>query len=351
MKMKRSDSKKKKQTKLNKIAIALAKAVVSLDSPACEVISNPWLFEAVMELVKSQIEFIMVAGGFGDKTTQIYSISTNSWINGPNLPQNRYNHGMALVDGEIFIIGGWVNGDISNSVLSLTIPTTTSEMDSTMMKTMKWKVVPNLKVGRRNPGIVVVDGKIFVIGGSDGFEYLKTIEVFSVKEGKWIDDDSQVPPEMSTMRSSMGVSVIGKKIFVIGGYNGIVYLSTVEVLDTETNKWSTLPSIKTARSMMGVTVIDDRFIWIFGGWDESGYLDSIEIFDVEKNEWLTSSIKLTSPRSGMTAITVDHKIFIIGGIEQNVPLQIVEVLDIDEMKWSTISEMNTPRSWHSAIGF
>ena len=90
--------------------------------------------------------------------------------------------------------------------------------------------------------------------------------------------------------------------------------------------------METARSEMGITVIDDRFIRIFGGFNDDD-LDSIEIFDVEKNEWSTSSIKLTSPMSGMKVITVDHKIFIIG-------FQQVEVLDVDKMKWSKVPVLN-----------
>jgi hypothetical protein len=360
---------KKKQSEPSATAWTLAKAVHDLGCPAREVISNPWLFQDIMKLAfeKPRINFIMASGGgFKTSTTEIYSISTNSWINGPDLPQDRVNHGMTLVDvggrdgreshREVFIIGGGINPETSKSVISLTIPTT-SEIDLTMMKAMKWKVMPNLNVIRMGLRVGVVGGKIFVIGGCDGMDYLKTIEIFSVNEGKWIDSssddhvDSQVPPDMSTRRSSMGVAVIGKKIFVIGGFNRTDgFLSTAEVLDTETNKWSTLPSMKIARSNMGITVIDDRFIWIFGGYNEHEYLDSIEIFDVEKNEWLTSSTKLTSPRYGMKTIAVDHKIFVIGGYSAHENAD-VEVLDVDEMKWMMAAPMKEPRFRHSAIGF
>jgi hypothetical protein len=336
--------KKKKRTESSAIAWTLARAAHDLECPAREVISNPWLFEEIMNLAieKPKIEFIMVSGGFGMefeslKSTEIYSISTNTWVKGPDLPQAYSSHRMALVDvdnhREIFIIGGLVFHDISNSVVSLAIPTTASEMDSTMTKTVKWKVMPNFKMHRIRHGVGVVDGKIFVIGGWSGSEMLKTVEVFSVNEGKWIgsssfDVDSR---DMPTARSDMGVAVIGKKIFVIGGYNFIDgCLSTVEVLDTETNKWSTFPSMKTARAEMGITVVDDRFIWVLGGLKRGSSLDSIEIFDVEKNEWSTPSIKLASPMHGLYGFTVDHKILVMG---VSGPFKISEVLDIDGMKW------------------
>jgi N-acetylneuraminic acid mutarotase len=353
---------KKQRSEPSATAWTLAKAVHDLKCPAREVISNPWLFQDIMKLAfeKPKIEFIMASGGMSGKPTEIYSISTNSWRYGPDLPQDRFNHGIALVNvdhsshREIFIIGGLVDRMASSSVVSLVVPTT-SEIDPAM----QWKEMPNLNVKRYSHGVGVVNGKkIFVIGGRNESGCSKSIEVFSVNEGKWIDsssDDvySQVPPDMSIARCGMGVAVIGKRIFVIGGYNGTDgHLSSVEVLDTETNKWSTLPSMKTARWGMGITVIDDRFIWIFGGWTLGRALDSIEIFDAEKNEWLTPSIKLTPPRFGMSAIAVDHKIFIIGGTSQGfINLALVQLLDVDEMKWTTPSPPNLYHRHHSAVGF
>ena len=66
---------------------------------------------------------------------------------------------------------------------------------------------------RRNPGVGVVDDKIFVIGGFDGEEYLKTIEVYSEKTKRW----EMMKVTMKTAKSDMGVAVIGDQIFIIGG--------------------------------------------------------------------------------------------------------------------------------------
>ena len=332
------------QKELRVIAETLVVAQISEESPAREVFLNPWLFKDIMKLVTGEpkIEFVMVSGGFGQQTTEIYSISTNSWRIGPNLPQVRCQHGMALVDighgqREIFVIGGHADGDALKSVVSLTIPTT-SEIEMTM----KWKVMPDLKVKRSSPGIGVVDGKIYVIGGWNGSEFLKTTEVFSVKEGKWID--SQVPQEMSTGRMSMGVAVIGKKIFVIGGFNRTRgHLSAVEVLDTKTNRWSTLPSLTRISESMAIAVIDDRFIFSCGGRNTFGSTEIIEIFDVERNEWSIPAFRLTHPQFGIMAVAANNSIFIVD-------TRIISILDIDEAKWS-LSPPKPCQICGSAIGF
>ena len=62
---------------------------------------------------------------------------------------------------------------------------------------------------RNKPGVGVVDDKIFVIGGFDGEEHLKTIEVYSEKRKRW----EMTKVTMKTGRNDMGVAVIGNLIF------------------------------------------------------------------------------------------------------------------------------------------
>ena len=71
---------------------------------------------------------------------------------------------------KFFIIGGVVKGDgITNSV----------ERFSNLKKERK-EISPMIQK-RNKPGVGVVDEKIFVFGGFDGGQYLKTIEVYSEK--------------------------------------------------------------------------------------------------------------------------------------------------------------------------
>ena len=62
---------------------------------------------------------------------------------------------------------------------------------------------------RSKPGVGVVDDKIFVFGGFDGGQHLKTIEVYSEKTQRW----EMMKVTMKTERNDMGVAVIGDLIF------------------------------------------------------------------------------------------------------------------------------------------
>ena len=101
---------------------------------------------------------------------------------------------------------------------------------------------------RSNPGVGVVDDKIFVFGGFDGGQRLKTIEVYSEKRKRW----EMMKVTMKTRRSEMGVAVIGDLIFIIGGWNGRgVVVGEVEVMNTKTQTMETLTRNPTGRRWNG----------------------------------------------------------------------------------------------------
>ncbi|XP_006289932.2 putative F-box/kelch-repeat protein At5g03000 isoform X2 [Capsella rubella] len=59
-----------------------------------------------------------------------------------------------LVDSVIYIIGGWVGGNISNRVLLFDC------------RSHRWRSLPNMRHPRLSPAADVIDGKMYVIGGS-----------------------------------------------------------------------------------------------------------------------------------------------------------------------------------------
>lgn len=49
---------------------------------------------------------------------------------------------------------------------------------------------------------------------------------------------------MSISRDAVGVCLLGDRLYAVGGYDGQVYLNTVEAYDPQTNEWTQV-SIKT----------------------------------------------------------------------------------------------------------
>lgn len=69
---------------------------------------------------------------------------------------------------------------------------------------------------------------------------------------------------MTTLRSRVGVSVMHRKLYAIGGFNGHERLRTVEVFEPEQKKWREIAALNMKRSALGAAVVNDK-LYVCGG--------------------------------------------------------------------------------------
>lgn len=130
--------------------------------------------------------------------------------------------------------------------------------------------LPALTLGRFQPASVVVDGQWYLFGGrndvtdADGAEVsvaIGTSQAFTPgANAKWND-----LPDMPTPRYAAGTVVVDGKIWVIGGATLLGAPSAaVEVYDPATTEWSTRPPLKTARANPSCGLLNGKII-VAGG--------------------------------------------------------------------------------------
>lgn len=90
---------------------------------------------------------------------------------------------------------------------------------------------------RSFPCSVNINDEIFVMGGYDGHDTLRTCEVYSMVRNEW----SSIEP-MNTARSNAGATYMNRKIYVVGGWDG-VSLNSVEYYDLVTHEWIRITSL------------------------------------------------------------------------------------------------------------
>ena len=136
--------------------------------------------------------------------------------------------------------------------------------------------------------------------------------------------------EMPTARSAFSTCVVDGKIFVIGGSAqlewgeyGDMSLSTVEMYDPETDIWEGKANMPTVRSDVSVSVVDGK-IYAIGGSKmkkiqvprgfrtRSEELPTVEMYDPATDTW-TQKADMPTPRKTKTCV-VDGKIYAIGGV-------------------------------------
>ena len=116
--------------------------------------------------------------------------------------------------------------------------------------TRTWTQVAPMWSKRCRLGVASLNGKLYACGGYDGSVFLKTVEAYDPVTNKW----TLVAP-MNVKRSRVALVANCGKLYAIGGYDGYTNLNTVEVYDPEKNKWSFAPNMIAHEGGVGVGVI------------------------------------------------------------------------------------------------
>ena len=164
-------------------------------------------------------------------------------------------------------------------------------------------------------GVGVVGTKCYLFGGqymsggtSGSWVYLSTIQVFDTDTNTIRTLTTALP----TTLYAMGVGVVGKKIYLFGGHTGISYENTIYVFDTETESIEkltvTLPNVL---AYMGVGVVGKK-IYLFGGLS-NGRSNTIYSFDTDTNTVETLTTTLPNKNRQPATSVVGNKIYLFGG--------------------------------------
>ena len=138
----------------------------------------------------------------------------------------------------------------------------------------EWEVISQLPIGRSAFSTAVVDGKIYLIGGtlleneSSGPFGLSTVEVYDPHNNSW-----KKVADMPTPRSTAGAAVVDGKIYVVGGLaatdrrmESTKILKVVEVYDPQTDTWERKQDMSQPRLSFGIGVVEQENIC--HGWRE-----------------------------------------------------------------------------------
>ncbi|CAH2259250.1 jg10017 [Pararge aegeria aegeria] len=116
---------------------------------------------------------------------------------------------------------------------------------------------------------------------------------------------------MGIARIQPGVAMLGGRVYAVGGEQGSQILANGEVYDPQTDKWSNIAPMKEARCEFGLTAWNGN-LYAFGGWVGSDMGSSVEVYDPVSDEW-TLTGEMPEPRFGMGVVHFDGLIYVVGG--------------------------------------
>ncbi|XP_068122710.1 kelch-like protein 35 isoform X2 [Hyperolius riggenbachi] len=192
---------------------------------------------------------IYISGGHINSTdVWMFNTQLNAWIRTASLTKGRWRHKMAVMNGEIFVVGGFDGQKRLSSV----------EKYSSFTNT--WTPVTPMLKAVSSAAVVSCMNKIYVIGGAvEDYGNSDMMQCYDPEEDKW---SSRCPAPFS-QRCISAVELDGM-IYVVGGL-----LSTIFRYNAKTDEWSETASLPGPLESCGVTVCGGK-IYILGGRDESG---------------------------------------------------------------------------------
>ena len=170
----------------------------------------------------------------------------------------------------------------------------------------QWIKLPDLPSRRESHGSVVVGKSVFLVGGW----YNNTIEEYDISTKTFKNVAT-----MKNYRHSFGICVFNKtEVLVAGGrgdYNMVI--NSCLLFNTNTKTFKEVGNMNTKRCGHVLVNVDETIYSIGGLDDNNEELNTIEIFDPVTEQWKTSDVKLHIERYYHQAVAHKHFIYIIGG--------------------------------------
>ena len=175
--------------------------------------------------------FLIVLGGSLGKlngytdSVEMHNVESRQWIQGPQMSSSRYSHcAVGLGNGSIIVTGGYGGLD---------------QVERLDIDTGKWWSLPELNPVRAQHGCAIVDldGEqgVLVVGGDSGGTRLKDVRFLPLRDpaSGW-----RKVADLNTARwGRPGVAMVGGRITVAAGWDGVRDLATVEYYDEKTKRW------------------------------------------------------------------------------------------------------------------
>ena len=243
------------------------------------------------------------------------SAAAQSWQTLPSMPVSRSDFAVLPVNGTLYVFGGC----IGNQTVTGGCPTITNRMESFDTTTNMWTERTPAATNRTQYIGCAYQSTLYYIGGRDiNGNLVTTVDVYNTATGAW----STLPDQGGvTSRSNGACFVLGSTLYVTGGYDAFYdSLNTTITLALPATQFSaaSVPAKPVSAGDCQADAIGGSG-YVFGGFSSlpaDGFcspLATIERYDAATNSWTqlseTGFIGRGLPASGV----VNGLLYVMGG--------------------------------------
>jgi len=174
--------------------------------------------------------------------------------NVPDLPHEMRDDTATLFGDSVVVCGGYKVLGPSKDCFALDLTA----------QTLEWKKFPSLIHARYMHGLVVVGGDLYAVGGLHFIGPVSQIEKYNKEKNAWEEYG-----EMSERRYEFCALPLSEtEIIVIGGYDSLSNSNITEKYDLTTKTWTRLAVLPEGRDLHSCTWHNDEIV-VAGGWVKS----------------------------------------------------------------------------------
>jgi len=265
-----------------------------------ETIAQPPAHPSGLQLVVAANALYLI-GGAG---CYQYDEAGDAWLEKAAPPTARTTLAAAVLDGQVYAIGGGTGPDGADPVA--TVERYNPGADA-------WTAVASLTRARSRVGAAVSGGRIYVFGGCDvDGTYLRTIEVYDPAAGTWTLSDDMLPDEGAVQGTEAVVA--GGSIYVFAGrpYSR-PHLWRFDPAAAAGSRWTTLaepPYVSSYTAWKPNVCAVGPFLThmpkvIYGD-------PALQLFDPEAGQWSVSIPPLDTHADGASASLTGY-LYVVGG--------------------------------------
>lgn len=143
-----------------------------------------------------------------------------------------------------------------------------------------WEGVAPMSWRRSHAGAAYASGRLCVCGGKgQALLRLSSVEALDRASGTW-----SPLPSMQEHRSQAAVTALSDTVFVCGGFDGVQHLRSSESLGARDTKWNRLPDMPVGRSGAAAAATAGR-VYVCGGFDGRGSLANVDSLGLRSALW------------------------------------------------------------------
>ncbi|NNF57929.1 MAG: T9SS type A sorting domain-containing protein [Rhodothermaceae bacterium] len=244
------------------------------------------------------------AAGMALGVVERYNPTADQWTTVGSLDKPRFNAAAAVLSGQILLIGGRAFDDDDDEL------EVTEDVEVYDLSRDRWESFDDLEGEREGLAAFAVSGFVYAFGGTDSLQtFLSDAEVYDESVGDWVDYPFW---ELSVPRAAFAAVPEGDGVLIFGGFSTFGPLADVEhYIPGDPSDIPRAPLPESRGGLAGAGVND--LIYAIGGRNAAGVVvDRVDVYNPAQDLW-SPGAALPEPREAAVAAAVDTVLYVFGG--------------------------------------